>query len=69
MREAAWHWSRATDTVPSTPTGVTATPEDGQVVVSWSAPDDGGSPITAYVVTPYVNGVAQVADTSVVGHL
>ena len=27
--------------------------------MSWSAPDDGGSPIVSYVVTPYVAGVAQ----------
>ena len=50
-------------TVPSTPTDVTATAGDGDATVSWSAPGDGGSPITAYIVTPYVGGVAQTADT------
>jgi hypothetical protein len=48
--------------VPSTPTDVTATGGDGNATVSWSAPGDGGSPITAYIVTPYVSGVAQPAD-------
>ncbi len=50
-------------TVPSTPTDITATAGDGNATVSWSAPGDGGSPITAYIVTPYVSGVAQPADT------
>lgn len=27
--------------------------------MSWTAPADGGSAITGYVVTPYVTGVAQ----------
>jgi Fibronectin type III domain len=36
---------------PAAPTGVTAAPGDGQVTVSWTAPADGGSPITGYTVT------------------
>ncbi|OWY60551.1 hypothetical protein B7486_68570, partial [cyanobacterium TDX16] len=36
-------------TVPGAPTGVSATPGNGQVQVAWSAPSsDGGSAITAY---------------------
>jgi uncharacterized protein YjbI with pentapeptide repeats len=41
-------------TVPEAPTGVSATPGDGQAVVTWSAPlDDGGSPVTHYTVTAH----------------
>ena len=36
------------------------TPGDKSVALSWTAPNsDGGSPITGYVVTPYLNGTAQ----------
>jgi hypothetical protein len=36
---------------PAVPSGVTTIAGDGQVAVSWSAPDDGGSAITGYTVT------------------
>ena len=40
-----------TASVPAAPTGVTAVAGDGQVTLSWTAPaDDGGSPITGYVI-------------------
>ena len=42
---------RSGATVPSTVTGVTATAANGLVTVSWTAPYDGGSPITSYTVT------------------
>ena len=48
---------------PSAPTGVNAVAGNGQVTVSWSAPSNGGSPITSYTVTPYVGGVAQAPHT------
>jgi Tol biopolymer transport system component len=37
-------------TVPEAPAAPTATAGDGSVDVSWAAPNDGGSPITAYTV-------------------
>jgi fibronectin type 3 domain-containing protein len=37
--------------VPGSPTGVTATAGDASATVSWTAPSDGGSPITGYTVT------------------
>ncbi len=37
-------------TVPAAPTGLTASPGDAQVVLSWTEPDDGGSPVTGYTV-------------------
>ena len=37
-------------TVPGPPSGVTAVAGERQATVSWTAPDDGGSPITGYVV-------------------
>jgi hypothetical protein len=43
---------------PAAPIAVTATAGDGSASVAWFAPDDGGSVITSYAVTPYQNGVA-----------
>jgi fibronectin type 3 domain-containing protein len=44
-------------TVPGNPSGVAATPGNGQVIVSWSSPaDDGGSAITSYTVTASPGG-------------
>ena len=54
-----------TPTAPSAPTGATAVPGDGQTVVSWLAPNNGGDPIISYTVTPYVGAVAQTPDTFV----
>jgi hypothetical protein len=52
--------------VPGTPTGVSATAGNGQATVTWTAPGSGGSAITGYVVTPYLNGTTvQTAQTFV----
>ena len=50
-------------TVPETPTGIGVISGDGDVVVSWSAPNDGGSPITSYVVMSYVGGAIDGSET------
>ncbi len=50
---------------PAAPTGLTATPGDGQVTLSWTAPaDDGGRDVGAYVITPQIGGVAQAPITT-----
>ena len=46
-------------TAPSAPTGVAAVGANGSATVSWTAPSDGGSPLTSYSVTPFAAGVAQ----------
>jgi titin len=54
--------------VPGAPTNAAAVPGSGQASVSWAAPtSNGGSPITGYVVTPYIGTVAQTARTKSVG--
>lgn len=45
--------------VPGVPGNPTATPGDGQVTVSWTAPDPGWSPITGYNVTTTAGGQVQ----------
>ncbi len=50
-------------TAPLAPTAVTAVPGNASAQVSWAAPDNGGSTITSYAVTPYLSGVAQPAMT------
>jgi hypothetical protein len=50
-------------TAPDAPTGVTATPGDGTATVSWTAPNNGGSGISSYTVTPYIGSVAQTPTT------
>jgi hypothetical protein len=46
-------------TAPAVPDAPTAVAGDGQANVSWSAPADGGTPITGYKVTPYIGSAAQ----------
>jgi hypothetical protein len=56
-------FSNAAATAPAAPTGVTAGAGDSSAIVSWTAPSDGGSPITSYTVTPYIGSTAQTAKT------
>jgi hypothetical protein len=44
---------------PLAPAAPTASAGDSSALVSWVAPANGFSPITDYVVTPYIGGVAQ----------
>jgi Domain of unknown function (DUF1929)/Fibronectin type III domain/Galactose oxidase, central domain len=53
----------APPTAPSAPTGVTASAGNASATVSWTAPSNGGSPLTSYTVTPYVGTTAQTATT------
>ena len=51
-------------TAPSAPRGVSAVPGSLQATARWSAPStSNGSPITGYVVTPLLRGVAQAPRT------
>lgn len=50
-------------TVPGRPSAVRGTAGDKRVTLTWKAPATGGSPITGYVVTPYVGTKAQAART------
>ena len=50
-------------TAPAAPTGVTATAGNASATVSWTAPSNGGSPITSYTVTPFIGTTAQTPTT------
>ena len=51
-------------TLPGAPGSVTASAGDAAATVTWTAPaSNGGGAITGYVVTPYIAGVAQAAQT------
>ena len=56
-----------TPVAPSAPTGVTATAGNGTAQVSWTAPNDGNSPITSYTVTP-VAGSTTLTPTVITGN-
>jgi len=46
-------------TAPGAPTNVTATAGNAQATVFFTAPPDGGSPITSYTVTPYIGTTSE----------
>ena len=50
-------------TAPLSPAGVTATSGNGSAQVNWTAPANGGSPITGYTITPFIGGSAQTPTT------
>jgi hypothetical protein len=53
---------KASSGVPAEPTGLAGVAKDGAVELSWTAPTlPSGSPVTGYVVTPYLGGVAQTS--------
>ncbi|GAA2014282.1 DUF11 domain-containing protein [Nakamurella flavida] len=47
--------------LPSTPTVTAATAGTGQATLTWTTPAANGSPISGYVITPYIGNVAQPA--------
>ncbi|HEY2055841.1 MAG TPA: DUF4082 domain-containing protein [Solirubrobacterales bacterium] len=53
-------------TAPAAPTAVSAAPLNQGASVSWTAPNDGGSPITGYKVTPF-EGATELESTTVSG--
>jgi len=48
---------------PNAPAAPTARPGSGAATVTWTAPPNGGAPITGYLVTPVVGGTAQPVHT------
>jgi hypothetical protein len=50
-------------TAPGAPAGVSAAAGNGTATVTWTAPADGGSPITSYTVTPFIGASAQTPVT------
>ncbi len=46
-------------TVPGQPVITAATAGDSSATLTWTAPSNGSSPITGYVITPYIGAVAQ----------
>ena len=46
-------------TAPAAPTGVSASPATGQAQVSWTTPQNNGSAITAYTITPFIGSNPQ----------
>jgi hypothetical protein len=48
---------------PSAPTDVTAQADSTSALIGWTAPADGGSPVTSYAVTPFAGSTALPATT------
>ncbi len=56
----AFSFASGSPTAPGAPTGVSASAGDTTATVSWTAPFDGGSPITGYTVTSSPGGLTSV---------
>ncbi|MCW2865487.1 MAG: hypothetical protein JWP48_7195 [Actinoallomurus sp.] len=50
-------------TTPGQPVITAATAGDSSATLTWTAPSNGGSAITGYVITPYIGAVAQTPQT------
>ena len=48
-------------TVPAAPTNVSASPATGQALVAWTPPNNNGSSLTGYTITPFIGSTAQPA--------
>jgi RHS repeat-associated protein len=55
-----WSWQ----TVPGAPTGVSATGQNAQAAVQWTAPPSGGQAITSYTVTASPGGATATSTTT-----
>jgi hypothetical protein len=66
--DVVYYTGSSSATAPAAPAAVTATAGDGSAAVSWTAPSDGGSPITGYTVTPFIGTTAQTARPSPAPH-
>jgi hypothetical protein len=63
--ESAQSTTAVPATLPDAPTIGAVTGGNGAITVNWSAPGNtGGDPVTGYVITPYLNGVAQTPVSS-----
>ncbi|MGO4189781.1 polysaccharide deacetylase family protein, partial [Pseudarthrobacter sp. TAF60_1] len=54
-------------TAPAAPAGVSATAGNASATVSWTAPNNGGSPITSYTVTPRT-GTTNLTPVTITGN-
>ncbi len=53
----------STNSAPGAPSNVSANAGFGTATINWTAPWNGGSPITSYTITPYIGSTAQTATT------
>jgi len=53
-------------TAPSQVTGVVATPGNGQVTLNWTAPNNGGSPLTNYMIQYKLTGTTAILSTTII---
>jgi hypothetical protein len=67
VRQGVQALTSPTTTAPAAPTGVTATAGNASATVSWTAPSNGGSPITSYTVTPRT-GTTNLTPVTITGN-